>query len=365
MKRILSLALLLGSLISLHASGPSHLLPPPADPLAKVRAATPGPGGQSGDDVQVQIGDARMVPRLIRRSKGSYETVYDPKIVIPLWTKPRYQTLITLPKGEKILEALAADDDVWEIMKTKRSNLVWVKPKYENSSTSVTVLTAAGTRYLFEASSGSFTKGHETMELLDVMPPAWLRDRLAEANGEKPARRQAGGDLLIPGDQADGTGADGIPPQVVEKEKMAAFQAGQKSGYNAAMVHRDDEMREYAASIFLNANMDYKWSKGNPKLRVKRVFDDGRVTYILFDSATKTQPAFWEVVDGKPKDVTVQTAVFNPNLLIISKLVKEGTLSIDKDEIKIYNKGWSFKAPDNSNQVQMRGEGQPIAGGAQ
>lgn len=295
------------------------------------------------EDAIVYDSDAKAIPRLTRRSKGSYEVVYDGRTIIPLWTKERFHTTVTLPPDEQILRVMAADGSNWEIMCINNSNQFYVKPRYPNSSTSINVITKSGNHYVFLATSSIANKNHEFALMLDVLPPAWMQ--YGPANSDTKTGSQA---IILGNSQ----GSD-ISTEEVERRCQAAHQAG----WDQAMVKHDDDLRDYATSIFHKANMDYKWSGNTKQLRLKRVFDDGRITYLVFESSLNIQPAFWEIDNGARKDVTVQRSVFSPEVIIVGKLFKEGVLSIDKGlEIRIHNKGWALPSKTNQTNVQLRGD---------
>jgi type IV secretory pathway VirB9-like protein len=296
----------------------------------------------SDEDAIVYNGDTKVVPRLTRRSKGSYEVVYDGRMVIPLWTKERFHTTVTLPTEEQILRVVAADGANWEILFINNSNQFYAKPRFPNSSTSINVITKSGNHYVFFATSNLANKNHEFALILDVLAPAWMQ--YGQANTEVKGGSQS---IVLSGGQSTDISAE-------ESERRC--QTARQTGWNQAAVKHEDDLRDYATSIFNKANMDYKWSGNTKQLRLKRVFDDGRVTYLVFESSLSIQPAFWEIDNGRRKDVTVQRAVFSPEVMIVGKLFKDGVLSIGKGlEIKIRNRGWSSTAKAEAN-TQLRGD---------
>jgi type IV secretory pathway VirB9-like protein len=342
--------------------GPPVATPVPADAPVKVKrskAASVEPQSHEATpkrdkEVLVEQGDSVAIPRLIRRSEGSYEIVYSPRMAIPLWTQQRFQTTVTLPQGEEILRANAADDDVWEVIYVRGSNIFYVKPFYENSKTSVQVITKAKNRYVFKATSGVANKGQEPMLILDILPTAWQKAELERAAPIAKGRRGAGAGLIVAGEES---GDNVIAIAEAQRRISEAEAKARREGWDLAMEKRDEELREYAVSIFRNANLDYKWSGDTSNFRLVRVFDDGRCTYLCFDSGLNTMPAFWEIHGGETKEVTLSRAVFDPNILIIGKLFKEGVITVDKkNEIKIKNKGYKLPAIKDQEKIQLQGE---------
>jgi type IV secretory pathway VirB9-like protein len=298
---------------------------------------------------------------MMRRAEGSYEAVFDARIALPLWTTTRFQTSITLPNGEKVWKANASDDDDWEVTWVKKSNLVFVKPFFPNATTAVNVITYSGNHYTFRATSDTANAGNEPMLLLDVLPPAWMKAKLLQQQdtgkqGGAPKGRS--GAIAAPSEGPGDGEEDLVPASEVEKARRGGFEAGAKAGEDKAMARRDEELREYAYSIFHNANDNYKWSGDTKELRLKKAFDDGRVTYLIFESAMNIQPAFWEISGGERKDVRSQRPTFASDVVIIGKLFKEGTLSLGpKVEIKITNRGWTTTTSKGPAQTPVRVEG--------
>lgn len=302
------------------------------------------------EDVIVYNSDTKAVPRLIRRSKGSYEIVYDSSMVIPLWTEERNNTSVTLPVDEQILRVLAADSANWEVLTLNSGNQFYVKPRFPNSSTSINVITKSGNRYVFLATSSMANKNHECIRILDVLPPAWMQHGSSNVSGTSNKLVHLGSQSIALDNRQE---AD-----ISAEESERHCQVARQAGWDQAMAKHEDDLRDYATSIFHKANMHYKWSGNVKQLHLKRVFDDGRITYLVFESSLNIQPAFWEIDDGSRKDVPVQRSVFSPEVIIVGKLFKKGVLSIGKGlEITICNKGWLL-ASNNKDNVQLCGDNQ-------
>ena len=295
------------------------------------------------EDVIVYNHGTKAVPRLTKRSKGSYEVVYDSRMVIPIWTQERTDSAITLPPEEKILRTVQGDDDSWFVIVLGDSNQFFVKPRYPEGTTSISVITKSGNRYAFLATVGAANKNHECTLMLDVLPPAWMK------YGAENSSNKVGAQAML----LSGSERPGLSQQESDQRCKVAYQ----NGWDQAMTKHEDDLRDYATSIFHKANMDYKWGGNTKQLQLKRVFDDGRVTYLVFKSSLNIQPAFWEIDAGARKDVTVQRSVFSPEVMIVGKLFKEGVLSVGKGlEIRIHNKGWSLPTDVDRAKTQLRGD---------
>src|SRR5258708_39143973 len=74
---------------------------------------------------------------------------YGPRDVVSLRCKVRYTTLIVLPQGEKILDFIIGDKDMWVLEGADR--YAYLKPAGKDISTTVTLVTQAGNLYSFLA----------------------------------------------------------------------------------------------------------------------------------------------------------------------------------------------------------------------
>ena len=80
-------------------------------------------------------------------ASGARQIQYQEHDIISLAAKLRFTTLIRLPKGEQILDFLCGDKEFWQV--TGVQNFAFVKPSKAGASTSLHLVTAAGTVYAF------------------------------------------------------------------------------------------------------------------------------------------------------------------------------------------------------------------------
>ena len=70
---------------------------------------------------------------------------YAAKDIVSVRAKVRFTTLVVLPANERILDFVVGDKDFWIVEGVQ--NFCYVKPAKQNSSTNVTLITAAGNVY--------------------------------------------------------------------------------------------------------------------------------------------------------------------------------------------------------------------------
>ena len=85
-------------------------------------------------------------------SNGARQVVYGERDIISISAWTRFTTLIRLPKGEQILDFICGDKENWQVSGVQ--NFAFIKPAKPGASTSLHLVTAAGTVYAFVLTEG-------------------------------------------------------------------------------------------------------------------------------------------------------------------------------------------------------------------
>ena len=80
-------------------------------------------------------------------NNGARQVEYGERDIVAVAAKTRFTTLIRLPKGEQILDFICGDKEFWQVSGVQ--NFAFVKPSKVGASTSLHLVTAAGTVYGF------------------------------------------------------------------------------------------------------------------------------------------------------------------------------------------------------------------------
>ena len=193
-----------------------------------------------------------------------------------------YSTVIELSPKETIESATIGDSEAWQIVRSGRPNILFVKPILENTRTNMTLITNKR-MYSFDMSARK-AKNHHAHDLA-------FRVKFKYSNETDASLASFGGNAT-------------------------------KASY--------DPFRGVAGDSF---NFDYSYS-GSKRLRPTKAFDDGVFTYLSFPKF-ETMPAVFEVND----DGTESLVNFNVKgkYLVVSSIAKQLTLRDGKAATCIFN----------------------------
>ena len=201
-----------------------------------------------------------------------------PKEIVPIRTKTRFTTVITLPAPERVLDYVVGDRDAWVVEGAER--FCYVKPTRERLSTNLALVTASGRVYSFVLNEVSGTDDKPQLNVF-VEP---LED-------ESPT--------------------PGLSETERLKQELQRAQLGQ------------DTTRELRFA--------YKFDEGkNRPFRIEALYHDDNFTYLhVADGGEK--PALYAVVDGEPSLVNF---VLRDGIYIVPQVLDEGYLVLGKTKLR-------------------------------
>lgn len=220
---------------------------------------------------------------------------YGPKDVIKIACKTRNTTLIILPAGERILDLVIGDRDMWLLEGTDR--YAYLKPAGHGLSTTINIIAASGNVYTF----------------------------LAREVGDAPADVKLFVELSDPSQFH----AVGPQPRFVPAEEAEALKAQISQLASQAAKEREAFAAEYPASISFN----YVFASGQKPFHVSAIWHDATATYIRCEAREK--PALYEVLDGKPVLVNYE---LRGNVYIVPKILSAGRLVIGKRQLDFFQR---------------------------
>lgn len=243
-------------------------------------------------------------------SNGARQIQYGEREIISIAAKTRFTTLIRLPKNEVILDFICGDKEFWQVSGVQ--NFAFVKPSKPGASTSLHLVTAAGTVYGFVLSevgdSGKVpdleldvsTKDATLLSAINgdpkFVPAAALKDFEAQYQIAKESERNAK-------EQAD----------LKVREAEAKLEA-------AKLKARE----EYPASM----KFTYRFKKNEAPFLVSAIYHDDKFTYI--QASPQETPAVYEVKDGKPSLIQFD---FKDGIYTVPKILTDGYLAIGKKRL--------------------------------
>lgn len=223
------------------------------------------------------------------RAEEARTVRYGARDIITINCKIRNTTLILLPPGEKILDLVIGDKDMWVLEGTDR--YAYVKPAGPNLSTTINIIAQSGNVYTFLA--------HEVSSQ-PTKPDIKVFVELAD-----PSQFQAvaAAPRFVPADEADA-----LKAQLAAQEARAA---------------RDKE--EFVAEYPARIAFDYDFRPHQKPFLVTAIWHDDRATYIRANATEK--PTLYEVTDGDP---TVINYDLKGDVYVVPKVLDQGRFIIGK-----------------------------------
>jgi type IV secretion system protein VirB9 len=213
---------------------------------------------------------------------------YGTRDIVPVKAKVRFTTLIVLPVNEKILDFVVGDKDFWIVEGVQ--NFCYVKPAKPNSSTNVTLITAAGNVY------------------------SLLLNEVGENGGDPDLKV-----IIEPTDQNMIQALSGppkfIPALEVETVKAAARHESEKSEQS-----KETFRSEYPIKAL---QFDYKFKRDKKPFAVAEIYHDDKFTYIRSNAQEK--PTLYEVKDGVPNLINFD---LRDGVYVVPKVLDKGYLII-------------------------------------
>ncbi len=214
---------------------------------------------------------------------------YGPRDVITIHCKVRNTTLILLPPGEKILDLVIGDKDMWLLEGTDR--YAYVKPAGAGLSTTINVIAQSGNVYTFLAHEvGNQGTSPDIKVFVELSDPSQFQ-------------------------------AVGTPPRFVPAEEADALRGQLAEQATRAAKEQEAFVAQYPASVAF----DYVFKKNEKPFLVSAIWHDQKATYIR--AAASEKPALYEVKDGDPVLVnyTLQGDVY-----VVPKVLDQGRLVVGK-----------------------------------
>jgi len=251
-----------------------------------------------------------LTPAIAAGTNRAREIQYAERDIIAIPAKLRFTTLIRLPKGEQILDFVCGDKEFWQV--TGVQNFAFVKPSKAGASTSLHLVTAAGTVYAFVLTEVGDTGAMPDLELDITTKDNSLLSAIS-------------GDVKF------------VPASAV-KDFELQYQIARENERNARQ-QADLKVREAdakAEAAKLKAHEDaaaqmkfpYRFKKNEAPFLVSAIYHDDKFTYIK--ASSQETPTMYELKDGKPSLVQFD---FKDGLFTVPKIVTDGYLVIGRKRL--------------------------------
>lgn len=230
---------------------------------------------------------AEMVPTPLTGDTRLVTFEYDPENTYLVLSKPKSHTHIMMPEGELLESVMAGDTASWEITPSKNLKHLFIKPKYEDIETTLTILTTGKTFQVVIRSTGEGRKWYQ--QVAWEVPKGFVFD----LSGKEPNK-----ELL--------TGSE------VRRQPSQSQDLG---------LSIDPTKLNYAYIV-----------SGSENFKPTQVFDDGKKIWLQMPKGLVEMPA---VFAKEGKDLVLVNYLVKNDFVQIQQLVERIVLKIDSREVVI------------------------------
>lgn len=229
---------------------------------------------------------------------------YDEDNTFLVLAKPKAVTHIQFAADEVLQSVAAGDTSQWELTPTKNRKNLFVKPKYEDLETSMTVITDQRTYQFVLRSTGDGKKWYQRI--------SWLYPKSIVLEA----------DVQI--EQVGPAAAPGGPRQ--PRPLNPAINLGDQSlltGIAAEGLQPD--------SLRFNYQIE-----GDAAFKPLMAFDDGKFTYLKMPPDLQVMPVLFAVIEGQ--DYALVNYVVKGDYMVAQRLIDTAVLKLGKSEVRITKK---------------------------
>lgn len=241
---------------------------------------------------------AELIATPLRGDSRLVQFHYDIDNTYLVLSKPKAVTHIQLAPDEVITSIAAGDTSSWELTPTKNRKHLFVKPKFEDIDTSMTVLTDKRTYQFVLRSTGDGKKWYQRV--------SWLYD-IEMVLDEEPLPKPV---VTEPSTAA----------KAVTEEKTVQSGAADICGATGAGIR--PEALQFRYEI-----------KGDAPFKPQIVFDDGKFTYYRMPDSLQELPALFAVIEGT--DYSLVNYTVQCQFLVAQRLMESSILKLGRNEIRI------------------------------
>jgi type IV secretion system protein VirB9 len=223
---------------------------------------------------------------------------YDRNNTYTINTRPEIATDVELADDERIDTVVVGNSTQWIIEQDTQGKHVFVKPTVAGLFTSATIITTKRTYQLLLKSFADDDKFFQRV--------TWNDNRLTML------KNKAVEDARLAAEEK----------AAIAKEEESKKQADQRTVWNIG-------------TPIESVNFNYDIS-GTADFKPVQVFDDGRFTWLKFNSPVQELPALF--APGADDKLEVVNYIVKENMFMVQKVMPNAILKIGKNEVKITNK---------------------------
>ena len=239
---------------------------------------------------------AELIATPLRGDTRLVEFQFDPDNTFLVLSKPRAVTHLQFAPDEQIMSVAAGDTSNWEITPTKNRKNLFLKPKFEDLETSLTVLTDKRPYQFVLKSTTDGKKWYQRVSWVYSSQVVLELDPSAASDAADAASNDA----------VTNQGPSGAPTPVRPEGPVGINPEAMRFSYRI---------------------------EGDAKFRPEIVFDDGRFTYFRMPADLQEQPALFAVIEGN--DFSLVNYTVNGNFIVAQRLLDNAVLKLGKPEVRV------------------------------
>lgn len=251
---------------------------------------------------------AELVATPLRGDTRLVEFQFDQDNTFLVLTKPRAVTHLQFAADEQITSVAAGDTANWEITPTKNRKNLFIKPRYDDQETSLTVLTDKRPYQFVLKSTGDGRKWYQRI--------SWIYPKEVVLDFD-PATPNDGARALAT--QIDARDESQSQPRADRQDSRATD--GRLTGDMPAGIKPESMRFDYSI-------------EGDAKFRPEIVFDDGKFTYFRMPADLQEQPALFSVIEGT--DYSLVNYTVSGNYIVAQRLLDTAVLKLGKPEVRVH-----------------------------
>jgi type IV secretion system protein TrbG len=236
------------------------------------------------------IVSAEMIATPLRGDSRLVEFVHDRDNTYLVLAKPKAVTHIQFAADEVIQSVAAGDTANWEFTPTRNRRNLFVKPRFDDQETSLTVITDKRSYQFVLRSTGDGKKWYQRV--------SWIYN----------------GELVLT--------MEGLPEAKPTSPETQAPAAPPQKAASAVDVGVEPEKLRFGYEI-----------SGEAPFRPRVVFDDGRFTYFKMPSNLQELPALFAVIEDK--DYSLVNFEVKGDYLVAQRLLPLAVLKLGREEVRV------------------------------
>ena len=235
---------------------------------------------------------AEMVATPLRGDSRLVEFSYDQDNTYLVLAKPKAVTHIQFAADEVIQSVAAGDTANWEFTPTRNRKNLFIKPRFDDQETSLTVITDKRSYQFVLRSTGDGKKWYQRV--------SWIYSR----------------DLVLTLEGGD------APETPAATPAAAAAAAAAKPAGTEADIGIEPSSLHFGYEI-----------SGDAAFRPRVVFDDGKFTYFKMPANLQELPALFAVIEDK--DYSLVNFEVKGDYLVAQRLLPLAVLKLGREEVRV------------------------------